>query len=599
MTWLRLAPFAVVLLGASAGGCGGDPNAVDLVISFETPELKRLSTVVRLSVLADGCGGTDEIYAADVAVAGTSMPAQPDTFPKGSYGFRAEARDSFCNVVAVTCVDVPLPIDGERLEIVLYEGTGSGSACVGLEMCVSGRCITIQPDGGPDTGPVSCMGEGMACGGGAGSCHGGSCCFGCWDGTVCQPGGAPRACGIGGETCAACDPGDPCTGGICEDASATGQFYLTAKGSGMRTSMGLYYSVGDNGHMQQPTPRDMTNAQTFSQYTGTLRFVDIAGTQIASAGITPEGHLYTWGENLLGALGRGATPDLVSSTPERLVIIGDELYTDVSGGDYHFCAIRDEGSLWCWGDNRRGQLGSGSSLMSSNRPVQVTPGSIWSRVAPAESQHTCAIRSDATLWCWGNNDSAQLARPATTATANAPVQIDGQWLTAAAGVYHTCGVKLDGTLWCWGAMPIAPAVENAAQLGLGDRDGRETPTQVGTRVGWRAVTAGLNHTCGILRLTDGSVSALCWGLGIWGQLGQGSQGDELMPTTVMGGTGWESIAAGWSHTCGVRAGRFYCWGSDCDARLGDGAMCPPETMGCGMMAMCSVTVPTEVVTNPP
>ena len=137
-----------------------------------------------------------------------------------------------------------------------------------------------------------------------------------------------------------------------------------------------------------------------------------------------------------------------------------------AGGD-HTCAIKQDGSLWCWGSNDSGQLGDGTNA-DRNAPVQITYISGVSSVALGD--HTCAIKQDGSLWCWGRNDSGQLG-DGTNTDKNAPVQIMSSGVVAVSlGGAHTCAVKQDGSLWCWGA-------NYYGQLGDGTA-WRESPTYI-------------------------------------------------------------------------------------------------------------------------
>jgi alpha-tubulin suppressor-like RCC1 family protein len=438
-----------------------------------------------------------------------------------------------------------------------------------------------RPDGGLDGGPPIADAEpppdafvpdapaGCADGDrceGAGRCWDGECCQGCWDGAACRCGGGPRACGSGGDRCVICAPGERCEDGACAPSGAGG-FYLTPVGSFLYTPDGRLYSAGDDRFSQQPVPRAMAVPFAFSRYEGGLRFVDVAASQFVTCAITDEGHLYCWGLNAYGELGQGLPPDVQTATPERVAPIGDELYHDVTAGDGHFCAIRDDDSLWCWGLNVDGQVGIGSATMSLATPRPVMPGTTWRRLGTGTGHHACAIQCDQTLWCWGNNRASQLGMPETTPTSREPVQVPGRWASAAGGVYHTCGIRADGSLWCWGA--TGDLVSVGGQLGLGDRVGRRRPTRVGDRDRWQAIAGGEHHSCGLLEVGD-TINAFCWGSGVWGQLGLGSTSDALAPVRVRGGGGWETIATGWRHSCGVTAGDYRCWGQNGAGELGDG-----------------------------
>ena len=138
----------------------------------------------------------------------------------------------------------------------------------------------------------------------------------------------------------------------------------------------------------------------------------------------------------------------------------------VSAGGYHTCAIKQDGSLWCWGDNDSGQLGDGT-YSDKATPVQIMSSGV-SSVALGDL-HTCAIKTDGSLWCWGYNWYGQLG-DGTNTSRNTPVQITSGVSSVALGGYHTCAVKTDGSLWCWG---------NNSSGQLGDRSvRRNTPVYI-------------------------------------------------------------------------------------------------------------------------
>ena len=137
-----------------------------------------------------------------------------------------------------------------------------------------------------------------------------------------------------------------------------------------------------------------------------------------------------------------------------------------AGGD-HTCGIRTDGTLWCWGDNDAGELGLGNHT-GHDRPWQITTPAAggWASVT-AGGEDTCGIRTDATLWCWGNNWEGQLGignensqgRPRQVTT-----PVPGGWASVTTAGDHTCATRTDATLWCWGA-------NGNGQLGLGNHTG--------------------------------------------------------------------------------------------------------------------------------
>jgi hypothetical protein len=134
--------------------------------------------------------------------------------------------------------------------------------------------------------------------------------------------------------------------------------------------------------------------------------------------------------------------------PVAITALGNEV-AEIATGEYHTCARKTDGTVWCWGDNAYGELGDGTTVMRSS-PVRVTAlGSSVTEVVAGRA-HTCARKADGSLWCWGENQYGQLG-DGTTVNRAAPVSVFGaDALRIAAGGYGTCAEKSDGSLWCWG-----------------------------------------------------------------------------------------------------------------------------------------------------
>jgi alpha-tubulin suppressor-like RCC1 family protein len=214
----------------------------------------------------------------------------------------------------------------------------------------------------------------------------------------------------------------------------------------------------------------------------------------------------------------------------------------VSLGDFHTCAIKQDGSLWCWGDNEKGQLGDETYYGSHTAyPVRIISSGVSS--VSLGWKHTCAVKTDGSLWCWGYNGYGQVGVPIVvwpwSINVTSPVQIISSGTSAvSAGYYHTCAVKTDGSLWCWGD-------NDYGQLGNGTSGvfpSIFTPVQIMSS-GVKAVSLGGLHTCAIKQ--DGSL--WCWGGNDYGQLGKGSSW-RTTPVYIMnlgsGGGGAPSIFFG-------------------------------------------------------
>jgi alpha-tubulin suppressor-like RCC1 family protein len=235
---------------------------------------------------------------------------------------------------------------------------------------------------------------------------------------------------------------------------------------------------------------------------------------------TTEGALYCWGRNLQGQLGAGGQQE---PTPQH-VDLGRKIERLAAGGDFT-CARGVDAVLFCWGANTRGQLGIGNTDPQP-RPVEVkTLGTRTGRLA-AGGAHACVFtEDDGRVWCWGDNRSGQLGT-GDTERRLVPTEIDPEGLGQVktnqlfAGGNHTCALRDDNTLWCWGG-------NRYGQLGTGDTEQSLKPRRVLGEVA--GAYAGGAHTCVIK--SDGSV--WCWGNNQYSQLGVDVGSQSLVPVRVM------------------------------------------------------------------
>ena len=231
----------------------------------------------------------------------------------------------------------------------------------------------------------------------------------------------------------------------------------------------------------------------------------------------------------------------------------------VSAGGEHTCSVRFDGTLWCWGRNTWGQLANGTQGPGLPSPIQVGTATDWASVA-AGGGHTCATKTTGQLWCWGLNNKGQLG-DGTTDLRTSPARIGTgtAWSQVTASWFHTCGVRTNGTAACWGE-------NSAGQLGDGTRTQRVRPTPV-PGLDWASLSVGGWTTCGIQ--TDHTL--WCWGRNDFGQLGDDTTSNKSTPTRIGVGKDWAQVSVGWSHTCGVKTtGQLRCWGRGDRGQLGDG-----------------------------
>jgi alpha-tubulin suppressor-like RCC1 family protein len=316
--------------------------------------------------------------------------------------------------------------------------------------------------------------------------------------------------------------------------------------------------------------------------TGAQPAVD--GGMYHTVALNGDGTVWAWGHNECGQLGDGTTTD--RSTPVQVKGPGGVGFLTgvaaVAVGGNHTVALKDDGTVWAWGDNYYGQLGDGTTT-NRHTPVQAKgPGGagFLSAVAAVTGGmwHTIALKSDGTVWTFGYNEYGQLG-DGTTTSRSTPVQVTGPGgagflagvSAVAGGVFFTIALKSDGTVWAWGRNPYG-------QLGDGTVTDRNTPVQVtgpggvGFLSGVAAVAGGENHT--IALKSNGTVWA--WGRNQDGQLGDGTTTDRSTPVQVKGpgGAGFLSgvaaVAGGHWHTIAVKPdGTAWAWGNN-DGTFGDG-----------------------------
>jgi len=307
------------------------------------------------------------------------------------------------------------------------------------------------------------------------------------------------------------------------------------------------------------------------------------GAQHACA-LFADGSVRCWGFNGRGELGDGTNTS--RSTPELVVGLSDAV--SLSAGFAHTCAVLGDGSVRCWGFNAAFQLGDGTTT-NQNTPTAVSGLSGAISVSASSSSggtfggfHTCALINDGSAQCWGQNGSGQLGdgRTVPRSTPVAVLGLSGA-VAIAAGGNHTCALLADGSARCWGA-------NFSGSLGDGTNESHTTPVPVSGLSGAVSISAGTSHTCAVL--SDGSVR--CWGSNGAGQLGDGDTTPKNTPTAVTGLSDAVSLSAGGDRTCAVsRDGSVRCWGAGPrgDGSTGSSSLLPTPVLvrACPIAGECS------------
>jgi alpha-tubulin suppressor-like RCC1 family protein len=270
--------------------------------------------------------------------------------------------------------------------------------------------------------------------------------------------------------------------------------------------------------------------------------------------------LYTWGGNDSGKLGDGTTTN--KSSPV-ITAGGGTNWKQVASGGLHTTAIKTDGTLWTWGNNSSGRLGDGTTTTRSSPVTTAGGGTNWKQVASG-GLHTTAIKTDGTLWTWGYNLNGELGAGTTTSRSSPGTTAGGgtNWKQVASGYSHTAAMKTDGTLWTWG-------YNLNGELGDGTATNKSSPViTAGGGTNWKQVACGNLHTAAVK--TDGTLWT--WGRNSTGQIGDGTVTTRSSPvTTTGGGTNWKQVASGSTHSAAVKTdGTLWTWGYNGNGQLGTG-----------------------------
>ena len=362
-----------------------------------------------------------------------------------------------------------------------------------------------------------------------------------------------------------CDGNEPSgpDGGVVFTAVVAGEDHtcgIVAGGQALCWGFNNGGQLGDSSTTDRSTPTRVAGGFAFSALSGGINH---------TCGLSSGGTTYCWGRNVVGQLGDDTLRDRNVPVP----LAGGFAFTQVSAGGQHSCALLADGRAFCWGWGDNGQLGIGESGIGVIRTsLAAVSGNLRFATLSAGGLHTCGALNDGSVYCWGFDGFGALGTSAAetcddglgnqAACATVPVRASTAlpFSSLSAGVTHTCGLTTSGAAHCWGRNVLG-------QLGDGTTLTRTTPTPVSGGLRFSAISAGNFHTCGVS--DDGA--AYCWGGNHRGQLGDNSLVDALVPTPVSGDIDFVDVSAGGAHTCGLSArGRVYCWGQNFDGELGIG-----------------------------
>lgn len=386
---------------------------------------------------------------------------------------------------------------------------------------------------------------------------------------------------------------------------AVGDYYTAAvKNDGSVWAWGM----NDNGQLADGTTTDRHTPVQATRFTGTIAADALEHT----TAVKIDGMVWAWGRNDWGQLGDGTK----TNRPSPVQVVGPGGSGSLSGieavsaGASHTTALKNDGTVWAWGQNAWGQLGDGTKTtrttpVAVSSPDPVVPFEV--SAISAGYQFTMAMKADGTVWTWGQNDYYQLG-DGTQDDSSTPLEVTAVTDAAAiaaggrhavvltevgtvwawgygnsvlpeevtgltgvtaitAGYFHTVVLKNDGTVWAWGGY------NNNGELGDGTTNSSSTPVQVvgpggtGFLTEVAAIAAGGYHTVALKN--DGTVWT--WGYNVNGQLGDGTTDNSSTPVQVTEISDVSVIHAGFSHTlAGKSGGAIWAWGDNSKGQLGDG-----------------------------
>lgn len=315
------------------------------------------------------------------------------------------------------------------------------------------------------------------------------------------------------------------------------------------------YQLGNGSNLVKTSPQTIDNG-----------YSAVSAGENTTCGIKA-GIVYCWGKNLMLTSG-----DI--TTPTAQTIGGTDPFVSVMVGRMHICAINSNQDLYCWGGNDKGQIGDGTSH-ATNKSSPYLVGTGYVKVVAnsygSNSSYTCGLKATGQIFCWGTGTSGQIGDGAGVDRL-VPTEISGaeSYKDLSGGTIHVCAVTAAGQVKCWGGN--STGVHQIAGIGDGNSDtgSRKNPSNVADSSVYDSVSAGFNHTCGVLA----SGGMKCWGEYELGFLGDGTSHARLSPQVSDRGEKYIDVSLS-TVSCGVTdLNQLKCWGGTKDVAnqfsIGDG-----------------------------
>jgi alpha-tubulin suppressor-like RCC1 family protein len=314
-------------------------------------------------------------------------------------------------------------------------------------------------------------------------------------------------------------------------------------------------------HFESSAPLDELLVQESTEATD---WIEVSTNGVLSdgshtCGLKADGRIFCWGVNDKGQLGNNSTEDSKEPVQESTAATD---WIRVTSGTLHTCGVKTDGRLFCWGDNQYGQLGTGSQVASKVPIQESTAAADWAKVSSGGFS-TCAIKRDGRLFCWGNDENN--GPPRIFAASLDPIPENKSatdWAEVSVGLGNSCAIKTDGRLFCWGDNTGGIIDDNTVFTYYA------LPVQERTAASdWARVSADY-FICAVK--TDGRL--FCWGINNqYGQFGNNSTLASLVPVQeATAASDWvQVVTAERDYTCALkRDGRLFCWGREAAGVIG-------------------------------
>ncbi|MGE9745855.1 RCC1 domain-containing protein [Bdellovibrio bacteriovorus] len=345
------------------------------------------------------------------------------------------------------------------------------------------------------------------------------------------------------------------------------------------SEQGLVYCWGSNFRSRRGLASGAVTWTTANYVGLPVKAVKVQAGTDTSCALGEDKKLYCWGSGLPNATNSHQYQE--SYVPVQLDNFGDTI-TDFQLTELASCAVTTSSNIKCWGINSLGEMGNGQTASAMQGTALNVAGSFdkYKQLATGVFT-TCALKSNNTVTCWGNNDYGQLgngshstySRPHYTLPISNVKKVVGQNI-------HFCALTTGGSVYCWGSNWSGRIGNNATAL---PTDVVLTPylipntypnSTAGLPSGIKDISVGYNHSCAVT--SEGGVT--CWGNNSAGELGHPSIGSafsypQMIPSLS---TGVESVALGINATCAVKNNattkQVYCWGWNRNRVLGPSAV---------------------------